>query len=576
METVTNDAGARNMRKKVFVLGLDGATFDLIDPLIEKGDLPNLERVMREGVRADMNSTIPHHSAPAWTSFATGKGPGKHGILGFTRMMPNTYKLELVYGSDNKARTLWDVAGEKGKKVIVVNIPMTYPPKPVNGLLISGLDAPGTNCNFTYPTGLRKEILDVCPDYKINLHLGGYLQNDRRRIKAVDIIKRATRARLKVVLYLMQKYPWDLFIVRFNSPDNVQHQFWKFMDKNHPLHKENSPEVLKDAIRSVYMDLDKVVGSIHEKIDKDNTTLLIMSDHGAGPCTEKCIYVNEWLRSLGYLSSLEENGKKKLSSLRRINAALKGKVISFLLRTIPPEVKGLLMKFIPFAASKAATHLKFSGINWNGTKAFVSEVEGIRINVKSRYPNGTVEAEEYEALRAAIIERVKTLNDPESGDRVFTNVYKREQVYSGESIDEFPDIILRPDDRYKISPKLLTEGGVKESFLAREEHWRKISGSHRQHGIFIIKGRDYRRGVRLDEVPIVDILPTALYEVGVPLPDDLDGKPVVGAFKEQFLQAHRVEVETTKDYDATERADIYSEEEKSKLVDSLRGLGYIE
>jgi predicted AlkP superfamily phosphohydrolase/phosphomutase len=206
----------------------------------------------------------------------------------------------------------------------------------------------------------------------------------------------------------------------------------------------------------------------------------------------------------------------------------------------------------------------------------VSEVEGIRINVKSRYPNGTVEAEEYEALRAAIIERVKTLNDPESGDRVFTNVYKREQVYSGESIDEFPDIILRPDDRYKISPKLLTEGGVKESFLAREEHWRKISGSHRQHGIFIIKGRDYRRGVRLDEVPIVDILPTALYEVGVPLPDDLDGKPVEGAFKEQFLQAHRVEVETTKDYDATERADIYSEEEKSKLVDSLRGLGYIE
>jgi predicted AlkP superfamily phosphohydrolase/phosphomutase len=576
MKTDTNDIEGRDMKRKVFVLGLDGATFDLIDPLIESGDLPNLESVIREGVRANMNSTIPHHSAPAWTSFATGKGPGKHGILGFTRMMPNSYKLELVYGSDNKARALWDVAGEKGKKVIVVNIPMTYPPKPVNGLLISGLDAPSVNCNFTSPRELRKEILDVCPDYKINLHLGGYLQNDRRRIKAVDIIKRATSARLKVVLYLMEKYPWDLFVVRFNSPDNVQHQFWRFMDKTHPLYKEDSPQILKDAIRSVYMELDKVLGSIHDKIDNDNTTLLIMSDHGAGPCTEKCVYVNEWLRSLGYLSSLGEHGGNGLSGFRQIKVALKGKVISFLLRTIPPEVKGLLMKFIPFAASKTATHLKFSGINWNGTKAFVSEIEGVRINMKDKYPNGTVEADEYEALRAAIIERAKALVDPETGDRVFTNVYKKEQVYSGESVDEFPDIILRPDDQYKISPKLLTEGDAKESFLAKEEHWRKISGSHRQHGIFIIKGQDCRRGVRLDEVPIADILPTALYQMGVPFPDDLDGKPVVGAFKKQFLQAHRVKVETTKDYDAVERVDIYSEEEKSKLVDSLRGLGYIE
>ncbi len=146
-------------KRKVFILGLDGATFDLIDPFIKEGELPNLASIIQEGVRAKLNSTILSHSPPAWTSFATGKNPGKHGILGFTKMSSDSYELKLVYGSHNKAKTLWETLSEKGKKVIVMNIPMTYPPKPVNGLLVSGLDAPSTSSQFTYPPELREEIL---------------------------------------------------------------------------------------------------------------------------------------------------------------------------------------------------------------------------------------------------------------------------------------------------------------------------------------------------------------------------------------------------------------------------------
>jgi predicted AlkP superfamily phosphohydrolase/phosphomutase len=576
MNAMKDETKANETGKKVFVLGLDGATFDLIDPLVAAGELPNLAAIIRDGARADMDSTIPHHSAPAWTSFATGKGPGKHGILGFTKMMPNSYKLELVYGSDNKARALWDVAGEKGKKVIVVNIPMTYPPRPVNGLLISGLDAPSTNTNFTYPRELREEIMRVSPHYKINLHLGGYLHNDKRRVKALDMILGAIEARLQAVLHLMEKHPWDLFSVRFNAPDNVQHQFWKFMDTDHPLHSKESPEALKNAIRSVYRALDKAVGAICEKIDKDNTTLLLMSDHGAGPCIGKCIYVNEWLKSMGYLSGIGGDNGKGLSSLKQMKVFVKGKMISFLLRTIPPEVKGLMMKVAPFAASKTATHLKFSGIDWESTKAFASEVEGIRVNLKGKFPRGIVDPDDYEAVRQEIIDRASGLRDPETGAPVFENVFRKEEIYSGDCVDEFPDIILRPDDRYNISPKLRGNGSKSHQFFAREEHWRKISGSHRQHGIFAIKGPDCKDGVDLGEIHITDILPTALYQMGVPLPDDLDGSPIQSAFKEAFLQAHPLEVEKTGDYDAVERADVYTDEEKSKLVDSLRGLGYIE
>jgi predicted AlkP superfamily phosphohydrolase/phosphomutase len=576
MEATEKDIKVTDGQRKVFVLGLDGATFDLMDPLIKQGELPNLAAIIKEGVRAKMNSTIPHHSAPAWTSFATGKNPGKHGILGFTKMLPNSYKLALVYGSDNKAKPLWDVAGDTGKNVIVVNIPMTFPPRPVNGLLLSGLDAPSTSANFTYPRELREEILKVCPDYKINLHLGGYLQSERKRIKAVDMIMGAIKARLKVVLYLMERYPWDLFSVRFNAPDNVQHQFWKFMDKNHPLHREDSPALLKSAIRSVYKELDKVVGRIHEELEKEKTALIIMSDHGAGPNVGKCVYVNEWLKSLGYFAGLGEDANRRFSGLRGMGVVCKGKLISFLLRTIPPEVKGMLLKFIPFAASKTATHLKFSGISWERTKAFVSEVEGIRINLKGKYPSGTVEASEYESLRETIIDEASGLCDPDTGEPVFEQVLKREQVYSGDSVDEFPDIILRPDDRYNLSPKLLGKKAAENGFLAREQHWRKISGSHRQHGIFIITGPDCKRGVQLDEIQIADILPTALYQMGVPLPDDLDGQAIGQVFQEEFLKANPLKVRKAKEYEAVERGEIYSDEDKSKLVDSLRGLGYIE
>ncbi|HLA48241.1 MAG TPA: alkaline phosphatase family protein, partial [Nitrospinota bacterium] len=128
--------------KKVFILGLDGATFNILKPMLEKGRLPTFSRIMKEGSHCELNSTIISNSAPAWTSFATGKNPGKHSISGFTRLLPNSYQLKLLSGSDNRAKSLWELLGEHGKQSIVMNIPMTYPPKKINGILISGLDTP--------------------------------------------------------------------------------------------------------------------------------------------------------------------------------------------------------------------------------------------------------------------------------------------------------------------------------------------------------------------------------------------------------------------------------------------------
>ena len=142
---------------RVFVLGLDGATLDIMEPMIEAGELPTFREIMKGGCYGRLRSVVPPLSPPAWVSFSTGRLPGSHGILGFTKMLPRSYQMKLVTGQDNRSRTLWDVVGGTGKRVIVLNVPMTYPPKPVNGLLVSGLDTPDLHSDFTYPAELKQE-----------------------------------------------------------------------------------------------------------------------------------------------------------------------------------------------------------------------------------------------------------------------------------------------------------------------------------------------------------------------------------------------------------------------------------
>jgi predicted AlkP superfamily phosphohydrolase/phosphomutase len=561
---------------KVFILGLDGATFDIMLPLAERGELPNLAALMKDGVRAPLNSTVFHHSPPAWTSFATGKNPGKHGILGFTRIMPGTYELALVNGVDNESRTLWEVLGDYSKRVIVNNIPMTYPPKVVNGLLMAGLDTPSLSSPFTYPPELKEEILRVAPGYKINLHLGGYLTSDRRRIQALGMMSGCIQSRTKVLEYLMAKYPWDFVAVRFNSPDNVQHQYWKFMDSSHPEHEPRAPEALQGAIHSIYRELDGIVGRLRAAAGPE-ATFMVMSDHGAGPRSGKSVYLNEWLRSQGLLARV---GGKQKGGLRRLVDdtlhAVKGKTISLLLQTLPPQAKNAILKLVPQAAGKTATYLRFSGIDWSNTKAFVGEVEGVRINLAGRYPQGSVSEAEYEPLRDRIISEAAKLTDPETGEKVFKIVCRGEEVHWGPWVKDFPDIVILPREIYNMSPRFFRGGEAHNGFVTKDQHWRKISGSHRQHGVFIMAGPDCRQGVELPMLEILDIFPTTLYRLGLPVPDDVDGRVATAAFEPEFVAANPVKIAASTAAGQGGRRDIYDEDDESKLIDSLRGLGYID
>jgi predicted AlkP superfamily phosphohydrolase/phosphomutase len=572
--------------RKVFVLGLDGATLDVMLPMVEKGELPAFKEIIANGGYGRLRSVTPPLSPPAWVSFATGKNPGKNGILGFTRMIPNSYKLQLVTGKDNRCKTVWELSSLAGKKVIVVNVPMTYPPKPVNGLLISGLDTPDIKSDFTYPAEVKNEILSLFPTYKINLHLGGYLQNDRKKIIALRMIHESIESRYRVTEYLMEKYPWDLFIVKFNNPDIVQHHFWKYMDRDHPEYDPDSRDTFKQAIFSVYRKLDEITQSLVKKLDKD-TTLLVMSDHGAGARINKLVYINEWLRKNGYLKVTDDHNSSKYNRRHVLyhNLAMSINIISsFLFRHSSPKIRIFIKNFLPKTFSRVSLHFKFSSwlsaIDWSKTTAFMAEQEFLRINLKDFYPQGIVEGKDYIQIRDEIIQKLNILKDPETEETVFEDILTREKAFGVHKDYSLPDIqLVTKDAKYDITGKFFKKDSpVGNTFVRREKHSGGANGMHRPDGIFFMLSPFCRSGIELKDLKLTDLCPTILFLLGIPIPTDIDGNVITEVFQEDFLKTHpfhykKYEEDTESGKDSKS---IYSADDASKIMDNLKSLGYLE
>ena len=224
----------RDAKRRLLIIGIDGATYDVLDPMIARGVLPNLAALMKRGFRAGLRSTIPPNSAAAWATFITGKNPGRHGVLRFQATRP-TQDIGIEFrpgaytflNSDSIAgRRLWDVLGAAGKRVAVMNVPMTYPPRPLNGIMITGLLTPPGAKDFTWPPELAHSLVG----YQIEQPLAtmGYSPAaDRELIRSsLEILAQQGQTALR----LLQSEPWDFFFVCFTGTDRIQHRLWNFLE----------------------------------------------------------------------------------------------------------------------------------------------------------------------------------------------------------------------------------------------------------------------------------------------------------------------------------------------------------
>ena len=551
---------------KVLSIGLDGGTFCLIDPWVKAGYLPNIARLLEQGTRASLNSVILPFTPQAWGSFMTGMNPGNHGVFGFKEMMEGKYAFQFVNNKSIKSKTLWRLLSEKGKRVILINIPMTYPPETINGILVGGMDAPGVDSDFTYPPGIKQEIFKVVNDYIIHLHVGaGYLDTDKKRRKAVTELLHMAECREKIVLHFMKKYPWDFLAVNFSAIDQVQHHFWQYMD--------DEESEFHDAILKVYRRVDEAVGRICNA-STDNTTTFIMSDHGAGPASPYVIFIDEWLRTERLLSF------KDSLSVSGIGSQLIKRILINLSRKVSSQFKDTMMRWFPGLRVKSQGYIRRSLIDWPNTKAFSGEHPStIRINLKGREPQGVVDPEEYETLRDDLINKLEKLRSPTSNEPLIEKIYKKEEIYHGRYLSAAPDLIIHPKDFcHQMKGGPYPNNTYCEVVSIKDEKEFFISGVHRLDGIFIASGNGIKKNQALHPLDITDLFPTMLYSLGMEIPRAIQGKVASEIFEDDFISTHRI---CFTDYSmhrggggGTQRS--YKQDESEKIEQSLRGLGYID
>ncbi len=490
------------------ILGLDGATFDVFEPLMRSGRMPNLQRMVHEGVAGTLLSTKPPMTPAAWTTFMTGKGPGKHGIIDFERYEPRTGHLSFNSTFQIREKTIWEILSSKGYRVGSINLPMTYPPTPVNGFMISGFETPSVDVDFTYPADLKGEILRRFPNYSYKTQWKRkVLKGDQLYRDNLEYIKRTFWQGLDLAKFCTDRFGgWDVMMVLLKFVDNLQHKAWKYIDPNLPPDRSARSQ----AAAECFTELDRVIGEFEAFARQQGATLMIMSDHGHGSLDGK-VQPNLLLKDWGYLK------------LRDVASRWRTRGRYLLDRM-------LFKKRGRFATDDLSIERELA-VDWTGTKACVMHagIYGfLYINLRGRQPDGIVQPGEYEALREALRERLLALRTRGPSGRevqVFPEVHKAEDLYNC-SRDEhpwLPDLILVPIPGLAVVRKIRGYRAIR--WLSR----RRIEGTHRLEGMLTVAGDHVLPGRRLD-ANIADITPTVLAGLGLPVPVDMEGRVLTDLF----------------------------------------------
>ena len=458
------------MGKKVCIIGLDCAPPDLVFERW-KDDLPVLRKLMDNGTYGPLESTVPPITIPAWTSMVTSKNPGRLGLYGIRNRLDYSYD-KMIFANSLlvKEDTIWDILSRKGKKVTLIGVPQTYPPKPVNGYMITCFLTPDTNSNYTYPESLRDEIRSWVGEYLLDVDNFRTEEKD----KLLDQIYEMTQKQFEVGRHLLTEKEWDFFMMVVMGIDRIHHGFWKFHDPKHAKYEPGSK--YEYAIRDYYVDVDQRVGELISRIDPD-TTVMIVSDHGAKAMVGG-VCVNEWLMQKGYLCLKEK----------------------------PAGV-------IPFGKAK---------VDWERTTAWGEGgyYSRIFLNVKGREPEGKIDPSDYERVREELKRGLEAITD-DQGINIGTKVFRPEEIYS-EARRIPPDLIVYFGN---LSWRSVGSIGL-GSILTFENDTGPDDANHDTHGIFMMAGPEVKKAGRQEGLRIVDVAPTVLNLMGIEVPGDMEGRVI--------------------------------------------------
>lgn len=518
------------------LLGLDGGTFTVLDAFMRDGTMPHLKEFVASGVRGVLSSTPNPITPPAWTSVMTGRSPGHHGILDFVRAEERRSGMyfRVTDSRDIRCETIWSLASRQDRRVTSLNFYGMFPTRPVAGHMVSGFVPSRHLRRACYPPDLTRRLSEEGGiDVKA---LGMDLDEEKKCLQGmsaefytewITLHIRRERQWFEALRFLMKTDPCHLTAIVFDGVDKLQHLCWRFLDPA-GLGPAPSPwEVrIRDLCVEYFRQVDEFVGEIVTLAGPDARTFIV-SDHGFGPTTE-IVYINVWLERQGHL---------------RWNDA-------------PLDQSGGIM------VDRLKNHL--SMVDWKGTSAYALTPSSNGIFIRG------VAREDYPGFRSSLIRALEGFTD-ERGDRIVTRIRTREEAFPGKYAHLAPDLTLTLRDGGLVSI-LNADAPVKP----RPEP----AGTHRPEGIFIARGPGIRSGVEVPPLSILDVAPSLLYSLGLPIPEDFEGRLPENVFDGAALAAvpplagaptRPVEMLAAKHGDDT--LDAAGE---AAILERLKGLGYLE
>jgi predicted AlkP superfamily phosphohydrolase/phosphomutase len=557
---------------KVFVLGLDGATWDLLGPLLDAGDLPNLARIKAQGASGSLRSVFPPLSPVAWTGLMTGKNSGKHGVFEFLEFGHDPLNGRVNSSRAIQAPLVWEIAGKAGKSTVAGGVPMSYPHRQAPGFylgdFLSPPDAPDFASDPSILADLEAHLGEPYRPWNTSVHDGG------NEAQALADLTSFLEQHLKTVRFLLKRCEWDLFVFDLMATDRIQHELWHAWDPSHPAAQGRDLSKIREGFVDFWKRLDVGIGAIEAELPND-TNMLLISDHGFGP-VEQFVNFNVWLLEQGYIALQDSFYVKQKHWFYR--------------RGVTPQWIYNVMAKLGLAEhrtsrfrGKQANRLDRLGetmflsrrhIDWSRTKAYAQGNFGqIFLNLQGRQPQGCVAPVNARAVLDDLKGQLSSLPHPETGEPLVDRIYEREELYEGPHSHLAPDLtVVLKDWRYRTIGlhDFTTHKVISPAFGP--------TGDHRLDGIFIASGPAIRAGTQVEKASLLDIAPTALQLLGVPVPEDLDGR-VLSEVLDPALVPSLVFAESNSG-DSNEvrppgATPSYSEEEEAAIQQRLADLGYL-
>ncbi|MFN2185360.1 MAG: alkaline phosphatase family protein, partial [Anaerolineae bacterium] len=460
--------------------------------------------------------------------------------------------------------TVWRYLSDAGYRVGVLNLPMSYPVEKINGFMVSGWMTPYAATDYVHPIELASELEQEIGNYRI-YPTETFAENRKDTFlqATYDLLDMRTRT----ALHLARTQPWEVFTAVFFDTDRVLHQLWHYFDPDHAWRDDHEDKA--GIVREYFQKVDESIGRLLEYADEE-TLVIILSDHGMGRANN-FIVLNNWLLDSGLLR-LKRDPWTRLKELffRR----------GFTLRNVHQVADRLgLARQAEYVAGYFVDHLlklaflSFLDVDWSRSRAysFGRHLGSIYLNVRGREPQGIVEpGAEYEAVRDEIEGLAYDFRDPRTGRKLIGQVLRREEIYSGPYLDHAPDLILRPREPSDIFFGL-ADFGHRETVSSVYRY----SGMHRDYGMLIMQGPGVRRGATVEGASIQDIAPTVLHTMGLPVPADMDGKVIAGAFEQEYMESFPVIIGDPAASAVDGMGSGYTEEGEKEIMERLEGLGYL-